>query len=78
MKVLPKEKVVRTKQIEHTQNERRLLGDVNNPFIVNVWGAFQDSTNLYMVMDFVAGGELFTLLRRAKVSCYNNIIDPVR
>ncbi|KIJ51352.1 hypothetical protein M422DRAFT_58891 [Sphaerobolus stellatus SS14] len=66
MKVLSKEKVVRTKQIEHTQNERRLLSDVHNPFIVNVWGAFQDSQNLYMVLDFVAGGELFALLRRAK------------
>jgi protein kinase A len=67
MKVLAKEKVVRTKQVEHTKNEKRLLSDVNHPFVVNVWGAFQDSTYLYMVMDFVAGGELFTLLRKAKV-----------
>jgi protein kinase A len=67
MKVLAKEKVLRTKQVEHTKNEKRLLTNVHNPFIVNVWGGFQDSTNLYMVMDFVAGGELFTLLRKAKV-----------
>lgn len=67
MKVLAKEKVVRTKQVEHTKNEKRLLTDVNHPFVVNVWGAFQDSTNVYMIMDFVAGGELFTLLRKAKV-----------
>lgn len=67
MKVLSKEKVVHTKQVEHTKNEKRLLTHVNFPFIVNVWGAFQDSSNLYMVMDFVAGGELFTLLRKAKV-----------
>ncbi|KAF8526012.1 AGC/PKA protein kinase [Hysterangium stoloniferum] len=66
IKVLSKEKVVRTKQVEHTKNERRLLQDVHNPFIVTVWGAFQDSANLYMVQDFVAGGELFTLLRKAK------------
>ncbi|KAF8589529.1 protein kinase A catalytic subunit [Ramaria rubella] len=66
MKVLPKEKVVRTKQVEHTRNEMRLLTDVHNPFIVNVYGAFQDPANLYMIMDFVAGGELFTLLRKAK------------
>lgn len=67
MKVLPKEKVVRTNQVEHTRNERRLLENVHNPFVVNVWGAFQDCSNLYIVMDFVAGGELFTLLRRARV-----------
>ncbi|KAH7093837.1 kinase-like protein [Auriculariales sp. MPI-PUGE-AT-0066] len=65
VKVLAKEKVVRMKQVEHTLNERNLLTNVQHPFIVNLWGTFQDPTNLYMVMDFVAGGELFSLLRKS-------------
>lgn len=65
IKVLSKEKVVRMKQVEHTTNERALLSRVQHPFVVNLWGAFQDPTNLYMVMDFVAGGELFSLLRKS-------------
>jgi serine/threonine protein kinase len=69
IKVLSKEKVVRTKQVQHTNNEREMLEAVQHPFIVNLWGTFQDSSNLYMVMDFVAGGELFTLLRRSNVRC---------
>jgi len=44
-----------------------MLLAVQHPFIVNLWGSFQDTTNLYMVMDFVPGGELFTLLRRSNV-----------
>lgn len=56
------------RQVDHTNNEQRLLLAVQYPFIVNLWGTFQDFTNLYMVMDFVAGGELFTLLRRSNVS----------
>ena len=68
MKVLNKEKIVRTKQVEHTNNEQHMLESVQHPFIVNLWGTFQDSSNLYMVMDFVPGGELFTLLRRSNVS----------
>lgn len=44
-----------------------MLQAVQHPFIINLWGTFQDSTNLYMVMDFVPGGELFTLLRRSNV-----------
>ena len=44
-----------------------MLEAVQHPFIVNLWGTFQDCQNLYMVMDFVAGGELFTLLRRSNV-----------
>ena len=68
MKVLSKDKIVRTKQVEHTNNEKQMLESVQHPFIINLWGTFQDSSNLYMVMDFVPGGELFTLLRRSNVS----------
>ena len=68
MKVLNKDKIVRTKQVEHTNNEQQMLESVQHPFIINLWGTFQDSSNLYMVMDFVPGGELFTLLRRSNVS----------
>ncbi len=67
IKVLSKEKIVRTKQVEHTKSERAMLEAVHHPFIVNLWGTFQDPENLYMVMDFVAGGELFSLLRKSKV-----------
>ena len=73
IKVLSKEKIVRMKQESHTRNEQMMLQAVQHPFIINLWGAFQDTSNLYMVMDFVAGGELFTLLRRSNV-CENLII----
>jgi len=72
VKVLNKEKIVRMKQVSHTRNEQNLLQAVQHPFIINLWGSFQDSRNLYMVMDFVPGGELFTLLRRS-----NRFPDPV-
>ncbi|KII95556.1 hypothetical protein PLICRDRAFT_98490 [Plicaturopsis crispa FD-325 SS-3] len=72
IKVLNKDRVVRMKQVEHTNNEHLMLGAVQHPFIINLWGAFQDSANLYMVMDFVPGGELFSLLRRS-----NRFPDPV-
>jgi len=68
IKVLNKEKIVRSKQVEHTNNEQAMLFTVKHPFIINLWGTFQDSYNLYMVMDFVPGGELFTLLRRSNVA----------
>ncbi|KZS87749.1 kinase-like protein [Sistotremastrum niveocremeum HHB9708] len=66
MKVLGKDKVIAMKQVEHTKSERAVLDAVHHPFIVNLWGTFQDSSNLYMVMDFVAGGELFSLLRKSR------------
>lgn len=68
VKVLKKAQVVKMKQVEHTNDERRMLGEVKHPFLITLWGTFQDAKNLYMVMDFVEGGELFSLLRKSGVS----------
>ena len=67
IKVLKKQQVVKMKQVEHTNDERRMLQKCKHPFLVTLWGTFQDSKNLYMVMDFVEGGELFSLLRKSQV-----------
>lgn len=67
VKVLKKQQVVKMKQVEHTNDERRMLQEVKHPFLITLWGTFQDSKNIYMVMDFVEGGELFSLLRKTQV-----------
>jgi protein kinase A len=74
IKVLKKAQIVKMKQVEHTNDERRMLQRVKHPFLITLWGTFQDCKNLYMVMDFVEGGELFSLLRRSQVwrhVCFN-------
>lgn len=68
VKVLKKAQVVRMKQVEHTNDERRMLQRCRHPFLITLWGTWQDSKNLYMVMDFIEGGELFSLLRKSQVS----------
>jgi protein kinase A len=67
VKVLKKGQVVKMKQVEHTNDERRMLQKVKHPFLITLWGTFQDNKNLYMVMDFIEGGELFSLLRKSQV-----------
>jgi protein kinase A len=74
VKVLKKHQVVKMKQVEHTNDERRMLQEVKHPFLITLWGTFQDPRNLYMVMDFVEGGELFSLLRKSQVCFALNII----
>src|ERR1700733_849990 len=37
IKVLQKEKIVKSKQIDHTNNEQQMLLAVQNPFIINLW-----------------------------------------
>ncbi|KAG1440315.1 hypothetical protein G6F56_011975 [Rhizopus delemar] len=48
LKVLKKEEVVKLKQVEHTNNERATLASIQHPFIVNLWGSFQDDAHLFM------------------------------
>ncbi|KAG0188912.1 camp-dependent protein kinase catalytic subunit [Apophysomyces sp. BC1034] len=66
IKALNKFDIVRLKQVEHTNNEPAILRDICHPFLVTLWGTFQDDSFLFMVMDYVPGGELFRILRKQK------------
>ena len=66
LKVLRKTEIVRLRQVEHVNAERYILSRIRHPFIVDLYATFQDSLNVYMLMSYVPGGELFTHLRRAK------------
>jgi len=66
MKILRKTDIVRLRQVEHVNAERYILSRVQHPFVVDLFATFQDSLNVYMLMSYVPGGELFTHLRRAQ------------
>lgn len=53
--------------MEHTLNEKTILESISNPFLVQLVSSFQDTNNLYMVLEYVPGGELFTHLRNCDV-----------
>jgi len=76
VKVLKKQQVVKMKQVEHTNDERRMLQRCRHPFLITLWGTWQDSKNLYMVMDFIEGGELFSLLRKSQVCFETSLPAP--
>jgi serine/threonine protein kinase len=65
LKILKKHEVIRLKQVEHVLSERAILNEINHPFIVTMSAAFQDARNLYMTLEYVIGGELFSHLRKA-------------
>ena len=66
MKVLSKEEIIRRKQVAHTRAEKSILGKMQHPFIVKLHHAFQTENKLYMILDFINGGELFFHLKREK------------
>jgi len=66
MKVLIKEKIIKMRQVDHTLAEKRILFSINFPFLVRLRFHFKDNSNLYLVLDFEQGGEMFTHLRKQK------------
>ena len=39
-------------------NEKQLLDELSNPFIINSCSSFQDRENLYLIMEYLRGGDL--------------------
>lgn len=54
-------------QIMHVRTEREILTSAKNPWIVNLKYSFQDETYLYLVMDFLPGGDLMSLLMKKDI-----------
>jgi serine/threonine kinase 38 len=50
--------------VDHVKAERNLLAEVNNPSIVKLFYSFQDEEFLYLVMEYLPGGDMMTLLMR--------------
>ncbi|XP_035690788.1 ribosomal protein S6 kinase beta-1-like [Branchiostoma floridae] len=65
MKVLKKASIVRNqKDTAHTKAERNILEAVKHPFIVDLQYAFQTNGKLYLILEYLSGGELFMQLER--------------
>jgi len=68
IKVVKKQALVEKNQINFIANERNILAFTNNPFVVKLYYSFQSANNLYMVMEFLPGGDCFSLLRN--LTCF--------
>jgi serine/threonine kinase 32 len=58
MKEMSKARIIDKKSERSIRYEKELLSKMNHPFIVNMYYAFQDLDNLYLVMDLLTGGDL--------------------
>ncbi|VDP90485.1 unnamed protein product [Echinostoma caproni] len=72
MKVLKKASIVtNAKDTAHTKSERNILEMIKHPFLVQLHYAFQSPGKLYLVLEFLAGGELFMQLEKEGVFMEN-------
>jgi serine/threonine protein kinase len=65
LKVIDKRRVVRQHQVARVMQEKQLLALASHPFVCRLIGTFQDETRLFMLTEFVGGGELFSAMGSA-------------
>jgi serine/threonine kinase 38 len=53
--------------VEHVKAERNALSVVDSPFIVTLYFSFQDESYLYLIMEYLPGGDVMTLLIRKDI-----------
>ncbi|RXK42351.1 AGC/NDR/NDR protein kinase [Tremella mesenterica] len=62
MKTLKKSEMFKKDQLAHVRAERDVLAESNSPWVVQLYYSFQDMQYLYLVMEFLPGGDLMTML----------------
>ncbi|XP_055332267.1 cGMP-dependent protein kinase 1-like isoform X2 [Paramacrobiotus metropolitanus] len=63
LKAMKKAHIVETRQQEHIMSEKKILEECNCMFIVKLYRTFKDRKYLYMLLDLLQGGEVWTILR---------------
>jgi len=64
MKILRKADMLEKEQIAHVRAERDVLVEADHQWVVKMYYCFQDALNLYLVMEFLPGGDMMTLLMK--------------
>ncbi|KAF6144003.1 hypothetical protein GIB67_017611 [Kingdonia uniflora] len=67
LKKLKKSDMLTNGQVEHVRSERNVLAEVNNRYVVKLFYSFQDSAFLYLIMEYLPGGDLMNLLVKEHV-----------
>jgi len=67
VKLMKKSALVRMNQVENVMREKQQQSRFDCSFIVECIGAFQDEHNLYLMIEYMPGGELFRLLVELRV-----------
>ena len=62
VKKIKKEEIIKKNQVIHIRNEQIFMSKVKSPWIAELKASFQDDDYLYLVMEYLAGGDMMNLL----------------
>ena len=66
MKCVDKAQVVGADLVKQLGQERHIMGLLDHPFVISLFASFQDHKYAYLVIDFVPGGELFSVFHSTR------------
>jgi len=66
IKAMKKRQLMKLKQLDHIMNEKRLQSSFTFPFLIECKNSFKDNSNVFLQMEYMPGGEMFTHLRKAR------------
>lgn len=67
MKSLQKAEMLKRDQLAHVRAERDVLAESTSPWVVQLFYSFQDPLYLYLIMEFLPGGDLMSMLMKYDV-----------
>lgn len=67
LKTMRKHAMIKHEQLAHVRAERDLLAECTSPWVVQLYCSFQDKHNLYLLMEYLPGGDMMTLLIKLDV-----------
>jgi cAMP-dependent protein kinase regulator len=62
LKIQAKSNLAEEKQIASVLEEKRIMMQMNHPFIIKLFQSYQDKDLVYMLLELVQGGELFSVM----------------
>jgi serine/threonine protein kinase len=57
-------RIIESKQVEHVRNEKNILSKIDHPFLVRLQWAAHTNSLLYLLLEYLPGGELFQMMRK--------------
>lgn len=67
VKIMTKKVVVKNHGPQHVKNERLVLKAIENPFFIKYISHFKDNANLFLVIEYIPGGDFYTRLKRIQI-----------
>lgn len=62
MKYMNKVQIIEKRAVDNVFREIHILKSLSHPFIVNLWFAFQDEEDIFLVLDLMLGRHLYSCI----------------